>query len=158
MKPIELGLPKTRLLIWVVVKIRVPFCVPYIIRCRIIFRTQKGTLILTTTHIPNCPRDCWYCKSLELLCLVAQYKAQTTDTSFAVKTKILLLRLKIQLTPENPALNYPPVLYNIPLSSTACGTRLWPSALTCGCGKIHTLIYIYIYIFAPGSRKYESLN
>ena len=36
--------------IWVVVKIRVPFWVPYI-RCRIILGTQKGTLILTTTHL-----------------------------------------------------------------------------------------------------------
>ena len=37
--------------IWVVVKIRVPFVGPLNIRCRIILRTQKGTQILTTTHI-----------------------------------------------------------------------------------------------------------
>ena len=32
-----------------VVKIKVPFWVPY--RCRLIVRTQKGTIILTTTHV-----------------------------------------------------------------------------------------------------------
>ena len=37
--------------IWVVVNIRVPFVGPLNIRCRIILRTQKGTQILTTTHI-----------------------------------------------------------------------------------------------------------
>ena len=36
---------------WVVVKIMAPFWVPLNIRCRIIIRTQKGILILTTTHI-----------------------------------------------------------------------------------------------------------
>ena len=34
-----------------VVKIRVPFWGTLNIRCRIIIRTQKGTLILTTTHM-----------------------------------------------------------------------------------------------------------
>ena len=34
-----------------VVKIMVPFWVPTNTGCRIILRTQKGTIILTTTHI-----------------------------------------------------------------------------------------------------------
>ena len=37
--------------IWVVVKIRVPILGTLKNRCRIKLRTQKGTLILTTTHI-----------------------------------------------------------------------------------------------------------
>ena len=37
----------------VVVKIRVPFWVPLNIRCRTILGTQKGTIILTTTHTLN---------------------------------------------------------------------------------------------------------
>ena len=40
-----------RILIWVVVRIMVPFWGTLNIRCRIIIRIQKGTLILTTTHI-----------------------------------------------------------------------------------------------------------
>ena len=39
--------------IWVVVKIMVPLG-PLNTRCRIILRTRKGTLILTTTHMPLC--------------------------------------------------------------------------------------------------------
>ena len=37
--------------IWVVVKIMVPFWVPIIIRHPILMVPQKGTIILTTTHI-----------------------------------------------------------------------------------------------------------
>ena len=37
--------------IWVVVKIMVAFLGTLNNRCRIIIRTQKGTLILTTTHM-----------------------------------------------------------------------------------------------------------
>ena len=37
--------------IWVVVKIMVPLLGPLDTRCRIILRTQKGTILLTTTHI-----------------------------------------------------------------------------------------------------------
>ena len=36
---------------WVVVKIRVPFLCTLNNRCRTILRTQKGTIILTTTQI-----------------------------------------------------------------------------------------------------------
>ena len=36
---------------WVVVKIRVPFLGTLNNRCRIIVGTQKGTIILTTTHV-----------------------------------------------------------------------------------------------------------
>ena len=36
---------------WVAVKIRAPFLGTPNIRCRIIIRTQKGTLILTITHV-----------------------------------------------------------------------------------------------------------
>ena len=37
---------------WVVVRIRVPFGVPELVsRCRIILGIQKGTVILTTTHM-----------------------------------------------------------------------------------------------------------
>ena len=36
---------------WVVVKIMVPFWVPIIIRHLLLSGTQKGTLILTTTHV-----------------------------------------------------------------------------------------------------------
>ena len=36
---------------WVVVKIRVPFLGTLNTRCRTILRTQKGTIILTTTQI-----------------------------------------------------------------------------------------------------------
>ena len=35
---------------WVVVKIMVPLLGPLNARCRIRLRTQKGTIILTTTH------------------------------------------------------------------------------------------------------------
>ena len=42
-------------LIWVVVKIRVPFWGTLNNRCRIILGTQQGTLILTTTHIEKYP-------------------------------------------------------------------------------------------------------
>ena len=38
-------------IIWVVVKIMVPYWGTLNIRCRIIIRIQKGTIILTTTHI-----------------------------------------------------------------------------------------------------------
>ena len=38
-------------LIWVVVKIRVPFWGTLNIRCRNIIGTPKGTIILTTTHV-----------------------------------------------------------------------------------------------------------
>ena len=37
--------------IWVVVKIMAPFLGTQDVRCRIIIGTQKGTIILTTTHI-----------------------------------------------------------------------------------------------------------
>ena len=37
--------------IWVVVKIRVPFCGTLNSRCRIILGTQNGTIFLTTTHM-----------------------------------------------------------------------------------------------------------
>ena len=37
--------------IWVVVKIKVPFWGTLSNRCRIIIGTQKGTIILTTTHM-----------------------------------------------------------------------------------------------------------
>ena len=40
-----------------VVKIMVPFWVPQKIRCRIIIGTQKGTIILTSTHIGDCIGD-----------------------------------------------------------------------------------------------------
>ena len=43
--------PKFEGLIWVVVKIKVPFWVTLNNRCRIITGTQKGTIIFTTTHI-----------------------------------------------------------------------------------------------------------
>ena len=36
---------------WVVVKIRVPFWVPIIIRHLLFRGTQKGAIILTTTHV-----------------------------------------------------------------------------------------------------------
>ena len=39
--------------IWVVVKIYSPFWGTLNNRCRIIIRTPKGTIILTTTHIIN---------------------------------------------------------------------------------------------------------
>ena len=39
------------LMIWVVVKIMVPFLGTLNIRCRIIIGTQKGTPFLTTTHM-----------------------------------------------------------------------------------------------------------
>ena len=41
----------TRDPMWVVVKIVVPFLGTLNIRCRIIIRTQKGTIILTTIHV-----------------------------------------------------------------------------------------------------------
>ena len=47
-------LEKTR--IWVVVKIRVPFWGTLNIRGRIIIGIQKGTMILTTTHMANKPK------------------------------------------------------------------------------------------------------
>ena len=47
-KPIQLLHDKIG--IWVVVNIRVPFWALNI-RCRNILRTQKGTIILTTTHV-----------------------------------------------------------------------------------------------------------
>ena len=34
-----------------VVKIMVPFWVPSIVRHQVFFRTEKGTIILTTTHM-----------------------------------------------------------------------------------------------------------
>ena len=39
---------------WVVVKIMVPFLDTLNNRCRIILRTQKGTLILRATHVRYC--------------------------------------------------------------------------------------------------------
>ena len=36
---------------WVVVKIMAPFLGTLNIRCRILIRTEKGTIILTTTHV-----------------------------------------------------------------------------------------------------------
>ena len=42
-----------RTCIWVVVKIKVPFWGTLKNRCHIIIGTQKGTLILTTTHLPH---------------------------------------------------------------------------------------------------------
>ena len=42
------------LCMWVVVKIRVPFWVPIKSTAPIIQGTQKGTLILTTTHVCVC--------------------------------------------------------------------------------------------------------
>ena len=38
-------------LLWVVAKIKVPFWIPKYSRCRMIMETQKGTIILTTTHM-----------------------------------------------------------------------------------------------------------
>ena len=40
---------------WVVVKIMAPFLGTLNIRCRILIRTQQGTLILTTTHMHTRP-------------------------------------------------------------------------------------------------------
>ena len=42
-------------IIWVVVKIMVPFLGTLNIRCPIIIGIQKGTTILTTTHMVTCP-------------------------------------------------------------------------------------------------------
>ena len=49
----ELFGPKTYT-IWVVVKIMIPFLGTLNIRCRIIIGIQKGTIILTTTHMNHC--------------------------------------------------------------------------------------------------------
>ena len=45
--PLWFGVPS----IWVVVKVMVPFWGILNLRCRIIIGIQKGTIILTTTHI-----------------------------------------------------------------------------------------------------------
>ena len=37
--------------IWVVIKIMVPLWIPQILGARIVLRTQKGAIMLTTTHI-----------------------------------------------------------------------------------------------------------
>ena len=41
-----------RFIIWVVVKMMVPFLGPLNTTCSIMLRTQKGTTTWTTTHIP----------------------------------------------------------------------------------------------------------
>ena len=51
---VRLVIERLGVLMWVVVKIMVPFWVPLNIRCRIIIGTQKGTIILTTTHVNQC--------------------------------------------------------------------------------------------------------
>ena len=47
----DLGLKRLSRKTWVVVKIRVPFGGTLNNGCRIILGTQKGTIILTTTHM-----------------------------------------------------------------------------------------------------------
>ena len=81
---------------WVVVKIMTPFWGILNIRCHIIIRTQKRTIILTTTHID-------YVSSSDVchICLYVHYAAFMSRMTSCAHTHASSRRFRFALLPSD---------------------------------------------------------